>query len=212
MVDIIPAILTESEAELVRLVRIFEQAGVTRVHLDVCDGIFVPTRTIKGYEELARLETPILFDVHLMVSRPELACAHWCTSTRADRFLVHIETTKNFPELAGHAHECGKKLGASINPETPLERLEAVAASADLVQFMTVHPGQQGRAFVPEALERMRQFQAAHPDITIIADGGVTPQTASSCAMAGASILVSGSYVVRAADPARALSELASAV
>ncbi|MCC6934774.1 MAG: hypothetical protein IT406_03765 [Candidatus Yanofskybacteria bacterium] len=210
MVDIIPAILTESETELIRLVRIFERAGVSRVHLDVCDGVFVPTRTIKGYEELARLETSVKFDVHLMVARPELACANWCASVRADRFFVHVEAVQDFAILAGHAHECGKTLGAAINPETPLARLDAVVGHTNIIQFMTVHPGQQGRTFVPEALERMRQFHATHPDIVLSADGGVTPQTAPSCVAAGASLLVSGSYIVRAADPARALAELTS--
>lgn len=212
MTEIIPAIMTESGEEFVRLVHIFERAGVTRIHLDVADGIFVPRRTIVGHEELRRMNTNIIFDVHLMVATPAAQCSLWCDIPLASRFLVHVETTKDFSMIREHANANGKELGASINPETPLHRLEEVAGSVDLVQFMTVHPGAQGRAFVPDVLDRVTEFHAAHPELPVMVDGGITPATAASCVHAGATHLVSGSYVVRAFDPARALRELASVV
>ena len=212
MVDIIPAVLTESEEELVRLVHIMERAGVKRAHLDICDGIFVPTRTIKGYEQLARLQTDIIFDVHLMVRNPEEQCGYWCAVKSADRFLVHVETVKAFATLASHAKQCGKTIGVAINPETPMERLKAAKGATNLVQFMTVHPGRQGRPFVPEVLEKVAMLHAAHPDITIMLDGGISPQNAHACVAAGASALVSGSYVVRSSDMRRAIEELQVAV
>ncbi len=212
MVDIIPAILTESEEELVRLVHMMERAGVKRAHLDICDGVFVPTRTVKGYEQLARIQTDIIFDVHLMVQNPEEQCAHCCAVKNADRFLLHVETVKDFAMLCSHAKQCGKTIGAAINPETPMERLKAAKGTTNLVQFMTVHPGRQGRPFVPEVLERVAMLHAAHPDITIMLDGGISPQNARACAVAGASALVSGSYVVRSADMRRAIEELQAAV
>jgi len=212
MIDIIPAILTESSEELVRLVHMMERAGVKRAHLDICDGIFVPTRTIKGYEQLPRLQTDIIFDVHLMVQNPEEQCGHWCTVKSADRFLLHVETVKDFATLCGHAKQCGKTIGVAINPETPMERLKAAKGAVNLVQFMTVHPGRQGRPFVPEVLERVATFHAAHPDISIMLDGGISPQNARACAAAGASTLVSGSYVTRSTDMRQALEELHAAV
>lgn len=212
MTDIIPAILTESEEELVRLVREMERAGVKRAHLDICDGIFVPTHTIKGYEELSRLRTSIVFDVHLMVHNPESQCAHWCTVKNADRFLLHVETVKDFATLCSHAKQCGKTIGAAINPETPMEQLKVAKGTTNLVQFMTVHPGRQGRPFVPEVLERVATLHAAHPELSIMLDGGISPQNARACAAAGASALVSGSYVVRSTDMRRAIEELQAAV
>ncbi len=212
MVEIIPAILTESDEELVRLVHMFERAGVKRVHLDICDGIFVPARTINGYEQLGRLQTEIMFDVHLMVRNPEAQTGSWCAVKNADRLLLHVETVKDFATLSGHTTGCGKTIGAAINPETPTERLEAVTGAVKLVQFMTVHPGRQGRPFVPEVLERVSAFHASHPEISIMLDGGISPQNAHECMVAGASALVSGSYVSRSTDIRRALNELQSAV
>jgi ribulose-phosphate 3-epimerase len=212
MIDIIPAILTESDEELVRLVHVFERAGVKRVHLDICDGLFVPTRTIRGYQQLSRLQTDILFDVHLMVQNPEQQSGQWCAVKQADRFLFHVETVKEFSRLSGHTTQCGKTIGAVINPETPVQQLEAALKSVNLVQFMTVHPGRQGRPFVPEVLDTVSAFHAAHPDVTIMLDGGISPLNAHACALSGAHALVSGSYIVRSADARRALTELSAAV
>ncbi len=210
-IEIVPAILTSDSEELVRLVHGFERAGVRRVHLDICDGGFVPTRTIVGYEEIRRLDSPIEFDVHLMVADPDAACEPW-RATRASRVIVHVEAVKDFNAMVSHAHDCKKQLGAAINPETPLERLESVAGMADFVQFMTVHPGAQNRKPVPEVLDRIRLFHANHPHMTIAVDGGITPETAPMCAAAGATVLVSGSYVVKSADPAAALKDLWSSI
>jgi ribulose-phosphate 3-epimerase len=205
--EVIPAILTDSADEFVRLVHILERAGVTRVHLDICDGVFVPTRSIAGYTELNRLTTDLKFDVHLMVAEPEQACEPW-RGTRADRFIVHVEAVRDFGMLASHAHDCHKQMGAAINPETPLEELERIASMADFAQFMTVHPGAQGRSFVPGVLDRIRTFAANHPGMVIMADGGITPETAPQCVAAGASGLAVGSYIVTDPDPAAALQRL----
>ena len=209
--QIIPAILTDSTEEFVRLVHIFERAGVKRVHLDICDGVFVPTRTISGHEEIRRLDTPIEFDVHLMVAEPERACEPW-RGTRASRMIVHVETVSDMETLVGHAHGCQKQMGAAINPDTPMAKLEAVAGLTDFVQFMTVYPGAQGRSFVGEVLERIRLFRANHPHMTIMADGGITTATAPECAAAGADALVCGSSIVRDPDPAAALKRLQESV
>jgi ribulose-phosphate 3-epimerase len=185
---------------------------VTRVHLDVADGVFVPRRTVLGHEQLRRMETDLIFDIHLMVSRPEEQCRVWCNLPHADRFLVHIESTERFADISRHAREHGRRLGAALNPETNPLRLEPVLPHIEVVQFMSVYPGAQGRAFVPEVLDQVTEFHAAHPDIPIMMDGGITPQTAPRCVRAGACCLVSGSYVMRASDFARALRELAAAV
>lgn len=208
MIEIIPAILTESEEELVRLVYMMERAGVKRAHLDICDGMFVPARTLNGYDALARLQTDIMFDVHLMVRNPEEQTAQWCAVPNADRLIIHVEAVNDFASLSGHTTGCGKTIGVAINPETPMERLKAAKGMTNLVQFMTVHPGRQGRPFVPEVLERVATLHAAHPDITIMLDGGISPQNARACVAAGASALVSGSYVMRSTDMRRAIEEL----
>jgi ribulose-phosphate 3-epimerase len=212
MIEIIPAILTNNSDELVRLVHVFERAGVARVQLDICDGVFVPTHTVAGYEELKRLDTKLKFDVHLMVQNADAQCVNWCAVPHADRFLIHVETTNDFGALCGNAKECGKTLGAAINPETPLEKLEQAAAHTTVVQFLTVHSGKQGSAFLPDVLERIKTFRAAHPDFTIMVDGGINPDTAKQCIAAGANALVVGSYLTKALDIPCALEELRNAI
>ncbi len=211
MVEIIPAIMTESAEEFVRQVHMLERAGVKRVHLDVADGIFVPMRTILGHPELRRMQTNMMFDIHLMVAHPEIQCSLWCTIPSASRFIIHVEATSAFPLLREHAKEQGKELVAALNPETRLERLEPIVASIDMVQFMTVHPGAQGRSFVTNVMDRVTEFHSAHPNVPIMIDGGITPHTIAGCVRAGATHVVSGSYVMRATDQVRAIHELQAA-
>ncbi len=193
MIEIIPAILTDSEEELVRLVHLLERAGVTRVHLDICDGQFVPTRTINGYDELRRLASSLKWDVHLMVQHPNEEVSHW-QGIAIDRFIVHVETGQLPPDA-----------WAAVNPETSLEH---IPTNAPGVTFMTVHPGQQGQPFLPDVLEKMRAFHVAHPGVPLMADGGMTPTTASQCVAAGASILVSGSYLLKSGTIEQGIKEL----
>lgn len=210
MIEVIPAILTDNEEEFVRLMRGLEAAGETRVHLDICDGEFVPTQTIQGYPELAKLTTSLKVDVHLMVRRPEQYVDHWWSCACADRFIFHVEATDMFDTLAAHAHGHGHRVIAALNPDTPAERLERPAGVCDGVQFMTVHPGLQGQEFLADALPKISRFRNNHPGLPIFVDGGVTPATAPRCVAAGASVLVSGSYVVKSATIQKALARLRS--
>ncbi len=211
MVEIIPAIMTESDEEFVRQVHMLERAGVKRVHLDIADGVFVRAKTIVGHEQLRRMNTNLIFDVHLMTSHPEAQCRAWAVVESAKRFIVHIEATTAFPQLRQHTTEQGRELVAAMNPETQLSRLEAVLPSVDMVQFMTIHPGAQGRTFVPEVLDRVTEFHAAHPQVPMMVDGGITPHTIGGCLHAGVTHIVSGSYILRASDQMRAIRELAEA-
>lgn len=212
MIEIVPAILTNSPEELVRLVHLLERAGVTRAHLDVCDGEFVPTNTIAGYEEIFRLDTKLKFDVHLMVRHPEKYVDHWWRSPRADRFIYHVESTDMFSTLAEHSHGHAQTVFAAINPDTPLEKLEAVQDDCDGVQFMTVHPGLQGQPFLSDVLPKIGRYRKAHPDTPIMVDGGITAETAPQCTAAGASILVSGSYLLMNGGVEKALEKLRASI
>lgn len=211
MTEIIPAILTDSEDELVRLVHILERAGVKRAHLDICDGTFVPTHTVEGYTQLTRLAASLEWDVHLMVKEPEQYVDHWWRCGCARRFIVHVEATDMMPALIEHAHGHSQELWAAINPDTPLEKLDG-AGAVDGVTFMTVVPGKQGNPFRHDVVERMSAYHAQHPETALMVDGGITPETASPCALAGAGILVSGSYIVKSPDPAKALADLRSSL
>lgn len=210
MVEIIPAILAYSFEEFEAAVRRLE-GHVERVHVDVADGIFVPTKTISGHEELARIQTTLKFDVHLMVHDPLAQCEHWWPD-HADRFWAHVESVPDFPAFVARTKEHGKQCGAVLNPDSDVAQLEPALRATNLVQFMTVQPGAQARPFLSDIPSRIAQFHAAHPDVRIAVDGGIRPETAPHCVAAGASILVSGSYLLQAPDIAEALTALRASV
>jgi ribulose-phosphate 3-epimerase len=169
-------------------------------------------KTVLGYPELMRHRSDLAWDVHLMVRRPEEFVDHWWGVEQADRFFIHVESTDKFPVLAGHLHGHGRRIGAAVNPETPLNALEAVAGDADLAMFMTVIPGSQGRQFLPWVLANVRKFGSAHPRLPVAVDGGITPITAPGCVHSGAGILVSGSYILKSPDVAKAIQNIRDSV
>ena len=206
MPEIIPAILTDSSLKLKELVRKIEPYA-QRVHIDIADGEFVPNKTVNGYDDIMQIETSLKFDVHLMVKLPELPMKEWLL-THADRVIFHIEAVADFEKMIGNLHTSGKKAGVAINPETSITDLEPLLMQIDFVQFMTVHPGFQGGKFALEVVDKIASFHAKYPDIMIMADGGITPETVPALVGAGVSELVSGSYIIRSENFEEAINKL----
>lgn len=206
MIKIIPSILAETSDEFEKLLRMIEPY-VDRVHLDIADGDFVPTKTISGYEELIKMETGVKFDVHLMVSRPEDQMYFWY-KTKADRFLIHAETDHGHRNLINQIHLNGREVGLVLNPETQIDKIAELIGSVDFVQFMTVHPGNYGGDFVENVIEKILNFHGQYPSVPIFVDGGVNPETALHLIAVGATTLVVGSYVVNSKDVGKAIEEL----
>ena len=213
-IEIVPAILADSPAELDRLLSALKAAGATRVHLDIIDGSLIRGRTVTGYRELAGRDVGMLLDIHLMVDRPDEHIIGWDRVPNVARVIAHVEAHGDPKRMAADCAAEKREWWGAINPDSPLEWL-STAGLAECMQgalFMTVDPGAQGRPFRTDVPERIRTWRKSHPDMPIMVDGGITPVTAHTCAAAGAGILVSGSFVVRAADPAAALRELSASV
>ena len=206
MVEIIPAILVKTPEEFREAVHKLEPHA-ERVHLDIIDGVFAPNTTIQGFSELSGLETPLAFDVHLMVSRPADILEEWL-KTKADRFMVHIESEGDIKEIARTIRGQNKQMRLALNPETASQQAEPYLDLVHLVQFMTVHPGFQGEEFLPEVLDKIKWFYQHHGHTPIAVDGGITPETAADVAKAGATILVAGNYIINSADPTVAIQTL----
>ena len=204
--EIIPAILTDSSVKFKDLVLRLEPYS-QRIHLDIADGIFVPNKTITGYEEIKGIESASKFDVHLMVVEPAKYLKEWLY-THADRFIIHVESQGDLPALIDELRKNNRKVGLALNPETSTEKLENYLDKIDFVQFMTVHPGFQGAEFVKEVVDKIASFHSKYPDIIIMSDGGITPETGPALVKAGVSELVSGSYVIKNPDVQKALEEL----
>ncbi|MBI4117440.1 MAG: ribulose-phosphate 3-epimerase [Parcubacteria group bacterium] len=203
---IIPAILAKTYEEFESMVRKIEPYA-DLVQLDVADGQFVPNKTIDGYEELMRIETKLDFEIHLMIKNPEKVIGYWL-KTPAARYLIHLESAKEPETLINRIKEGGKELGLVLNPETDYSAIEPYLDKIDLVQFMTVDPGFYGSPFLPDVLEKIRNFHGKYPGKIIQVDGGINPETIKLAEEAGASRAAVGSYIFESQDIQRALKEL----
>ncbi|MEC8646600.1 MAG: ribulose-phosphate 3-epimerase, partial [Candidatus Latescibacterota bacterium] len=130
----------------------------------------------------------------------------------ADSLTIHIETCPQPTSVLRTIRTLELKCGLVLNPSTPVEKLLPYLGEIDLVLVMSVEPGFGGQSFQPQALQKVEalrnEIEQQALDLPIQIDGGVNPHTAAACRSAGASILVAGSAVFRAADPSRAIADL----
>jgi len=206
MIRIIPSILAKTPEEFEKLLRMVEPY-VDRVHLDIGDGDFVSTKTISGYEELINMETKVNFDVHLMVSKPEDQMYFWY-KTKADRFLIHVETDHGHRNLIEQIHLNNRQVGLVLNPETQFEKIVELIEDIDFVQFMTVDPGFYGSEFRESVISKILDFHGQYPSVPVMVDGGINQETALRLVAIGATILIVGSYIVDSADVGKTIEEL----
>jgi len=205
MIEIIPAILTNSQEEFEKAVRLIEPYA-TRVQLDIADGIFVPNETIRGYREVSIVSTGLMFDVHLMVKDPVSHINLW-ESDKADRFIVHIES-EDVSNAIKELRQRNKGVGLALNPDTPTSSIEPFIGSVDIIQFMTINPGFQGRDFLDYIIKKIKDFHDKYPDTIIAVDGGMNLATAQNVIDAGASVLISGSFILKSGNVGKAIEEL----
>lgn len=212
MIRIAPSILSADFAKLALEIRSVEEGGADLLHVDVMDGHFVPNLTFGPIlvEALDRL-TNLPLDVHLMMLKPERYLKQF-REAGADYLTVHVEVSGHDPDVFREIRALGAKVGVAINPETPGELLDPVVDLADLVLFMTVHPGFGGQEFIPEVLLKIREFRERYrpvkPELLIEVDGGIQRHTAYYAVQAGADILVAGSAIFKAEDRADEIAAL----
>jgi ribulose-phosphate 3-epimerase len=218
---IVPAILPATEEEFhAGLARATELSNVSRVQIDVVDGKFAKPATW-SYEknthrapQLPHLHT-IAYEIDLMCFNPEPVIDAWA-ALGATRFTLHAEALLNVDQtlariLARHTgaiefEEGGFfALGLALNLDTPLALIEPHLAKVSYVQCMGISRiGRQGEPFNPHVLERLKTLRKKYPALPIQIDGGVSLESAPRLLKAGATDLVVGSKIMRAADPAAA--------
>ena len=130
----------------------------------------------------------------------------------SDIITVHIESCDNFRETLEYIRSKGIKAGAVIKPATPVSALKEYLPLIDMILIMSVEPGFGGQSFIPASLDKLREARAmieeSGYDIDLEVDGGVNLKNAAEIKAAGANILVAGSAVFRAPDPAAAVKAL----
>ncbi|MBR6039901.1 MAG: ribulose-phosphate 3-epimerase [Clostridia bacterium] len=213
MIKIAPSILSANFAAMGEAVSGLSAQGADWVHFDVMDGNFVPNITF-GPDMCKALRplTDLPIDVHLMVEHP----SDWIEPFKkagADILTIHAESAERHLHRALQAiHAAGMKAGVVLNPATPISACVHLLQECDLVLLMSVNPGFGGQSFIPETLNKIRalkaEIEARGLPTLIEVDGGVNPDTAKLCIEAGADVLVAGSAVFKADDPAEMIRAL----
>ncbi len=206
---IAPSLLAADFANLGAEIQRLEQAGAQVLHLDIMDGHFVPNLSFGlPVIKAIRRTTELPLDVHLMISEPGRYLKAF-RDAGADLLTIHIEAVEDPAPLLDQIRSLGAGTGLSLNPPTPLDRIEPYLDACDLVLTMSVMPGFGGQEFQAVALDKMRRLREIGGDRLLISvDGGVNPQTIQSCAQAGANFFVTGTALLGHADYGKRMQEL----
>ena len=209
---IAPSLLAADFARLADALSIAEEGGADLVHVDVMDGHFVPNLTIgPPVVRALRDATRMALDVHLMIESPERTLAEYLEAG-ADWISVHVEATRHLHRCLSAIRKGGAKAGAALNPATPPDALSSVWADVDYAVVMSVNPGWGGQPFLPASIEKVRRLRREASEagfrLVVEVDGGVDTGNAQALAAAGAEILVAGTAIYGASDPAAAIGRL----
>jgi ribulose-phosphate 3-epimerase len=215
MVEIAPSILSADFTRLGAEIEAVERGGASIVHVDVMDGHFVPNITV-GLPVVKHVAgaTRLTIDTHLMISEPGRYAAQF-VEAGAQMVSVHVEADPHLHRTLMSIREKGAEAGIAINPATPLSALEEAVQFADFILLMSVNPGFGGQKFIPSSVDKLRRLRRLIEErglrTRIEIDGGIDRTNISEIVGAGAEIIVAGSAVFGAPDPAQAVRELRDA-
>ena len=212
---IAPSLLSADFGHLAQDIEMINRSETDWLHLDIMDGVFVPNISF-GFPVLKYVadlcQKPL--DVHLMIVQPEKFIPE-VKALGAMMMNVHYEACTHLHRVVGAIHDAGMKAGVTLNPSTPVCLLQDIICDVDMVLLMSVNPGFGGQKFIEHSVEKVRKLKElivrTGSKAIIEVDGGVNLETGRQLKAAGADVLVAGSHIFSAPDPAaacKALSEL----
>lgn len=209
-----PSLLAADFTDLRHEMEMINKSDADWLHLDIMDGTFVPNISF-GFpviDAVAKIcKKPL--DVHFMIEHPERYVQR-TAKTGAMMMNVHYEACVHLHRTVQEIHDAGMKAGVTLNPSTPVCLLEDILNDVDMVLLMSVNPGFGGQKFIEGTIDKLRALREMvdrkNSRALIQIDGGVQAETAPRLVEAGADVLVSGSYVFKAADPIQTIHDLRS--
>lgn len=195
-----PSILSADFNRLGEQIKRVEKAECRWLHIDIMDGMFVPSISFgMPVVKSIRKESSLYFDVHMMVKDPERYVEEF-QSCGADMITVHAEACRDLAETVKKIHETGADAGVAVNPDTPLSAVTDVMDQVEMILIMSVYPGFGGQKYIPESTERIRTLRRMLDEkglehVHIQVDGGINRATIDEVLAAGANIIVAGSAV-----------------
>ena len=203
MIIVSPSILGADFTNLGNEIRSVSNAQM--LHIDVMDGCFVPNISI-GLPVIKSINQfcDMYLDVHLMIQNP-IAYVEEFANSGADIICFHIECDSNISDTIKAIKACGKKVGISLKPNTPVSQLIPYLKEIDMALVMTVEPGFGGQSFMPDMIGKIQEIRSYathhHLPLDIQVDGGINLQTGKRCVDAGANVLVAGAFLFQSEDP-----------
>ena len=200
-IKISPSILSANFSQLGNEIKRLEEGGADLIHVDVMDGHFVPNLTIgPPVIKALRHYSTLPFDVHLMISPVHKYIKDYAESG-ADIITIHPEATDDLKLSVNLIKKLNKKVGLSLNPDTPIDKIKKFLSSIDLVLIMSVYPGFGGQKFIPNVIDKIKELKnikkKQNMKFDIEVDGGINFDNSKLLIEAGANILVSGTTIFK---------------
>ena len=196
-----PSILSADFTKLGEEIETIDNAGAEYIHVDVMDGMFVPSISYgMPVIKSIRKSTGKVFDVHLMISEPIRYIADFAASG-ADMITVHVEACSDVVATIEKIREYKLKVGITLNPDTPVSAIKPYLNRVDMVLIMIVNPGFGGQKFITSSVDKIKEVKRLRDELNlsydIEVDGGINIDNLATVLEAGANVIVAGSAIFR---------------